>query len=95
MLPANAEYNHSTSLLAATEPKMEQWLRQMMISPADICLQVVEDIETTLNKLFTNFDEYAWQGMANLKRVETEFSWKKKAEEYIAFITEIENKKKR
>lgn len=55
----------------------------------------VEDIETTLNKLFTNFDEYAWQGMANLKRVETEFSWKKKAEEYIAFITEIENKKKR
>lgn len=57
MLPANAEYNHSTSLLAATEPKMEQWLRQMMISPADICLQVVEDIETideNNNKVMTS-----------------------------------------
>lgn len=46
MLPANAEYSNSSSLLAATEPKMDQWLRQMMISPADICMQVVEQVET-------------------------------------------------
>lgn len=51
-----------------------------------------QDIENILNMLYLSYDEYISQGVANRKRVETEFSWKKKAEEYVNFISELENK---
>ncbi len=51
-----------------------------------------EDITNALNDLYLNFDKYEWQGKANLKRVASEFSWKKKAEEYVQYISELVEK---
>lgn len=48
-----------------------------------------EDITNALNDLYLNFDKYEWQGKANQERVATEFSWKKKAEEYVQYISEL------
>ncbi len=49
-----------------------------------------QSIADTLNMLYTHYDEYSWQGKANLERVKEHFSWKKKAEEYVDFITSLE-----
>lgn len=43
MLPAKAVSAQSNSLLASTEPKVEAWLQQMMFSPEQVCMQVVEN----------------------------------------------------
>ena len=48
-----------------------------------------EDITNAFNDLYANFDKYIWQGKANQERVAKEFSWKKKTEEYIEFISEL------
>lgn len=43
MLPVDAEYSRADNLLAATEPKVEQWLRRMIFNPDDVCMQTVEN----------------------------------------------------
>lgn len=48
-----------------------------------------EDITNALNDLYANYEKYKPQGKANQERVATEFSWKKKAEEYEAWILSI------
>lgn len=51
-----------------------------------------EDISEKLNLLYNSFDEFKWQESANLMRAKDCFSWKRKAEEYIKYINDIENK---
>lgn len=52
-----------------------------------------EDITRELNNLYEHFADYEWQGKANQERVANEFSWKKKAEEYIDYVSSLVNKK--
>lgn len=52
-----------------------------------------DDVADKLNSLFKDFSFYERQGKANFNRVKEEFSWKKKAEEYIEFVTELDNRK--
>lgn len=52
-----------------------------------------KDITDALNNLYANFSDVEWQGKANKERVSKDFSWKKKAEEYISFINYIDKKK--
>lgn len=40
MLPAYAESSQTNSILAATEPKVEAWIRKMMYNPSDIYIQI-------------------------------------------------------
>ena len=49
-------------------------------------------ITEVLNDLYENYDKYVWQGEANRKRCELEFSWGKTAKEYINYITELTQK---
>lgn len=49
------------------------------------------DITEKLNYLYSHFSNFEYQGKANVERVKTHFSWKRKAEEYIQFIYDIEN----
>ena len=51
-----------------------------------------EDITKALNNLYTHYDELKWQGDANFERVKTDFSWKRKAEEYDAFMKKVVGK---
>ena len=53
------------------------------------------DITHALNDLYHNYANYESQGLANRERVIENFSWKKKAEEYIQFIADIKDKKYR
>lgn len=39
MLPTDAECSQTNSILAATEPKIEAWLRKMMYEPSDVYMQ--------------------------------------------------------
>ena len=52
-----------------------------------------KDITDALNNLYASFSDVEWQGKANKERVSKDFSWKKKAEEYISFINDIDKKK--
>ena len=51
-----------------------------------------KDITEALNSLYANYANFEWQGNANKERVVKDFSWKKKAEEYISFINDIDKK---
>lgn len=52
-----------------------------------------KDMADKLNELYINFPKYEWQIEYNTNRVKEHFSWKKKAEEYISFVTELDSKK--
>lgn len=52
-----------------------------------------DDIANKLNLLYKDFAAYESQGKANLYRVQKQFSWRKKAEEYIEFVTELDKRK--
>ena len=51
------------------------------------------DIKNVLNDLYEKYSDYKWQADYNVERVKSSFSWKKKAEEYIAFISDIKEKR--
>ena len=54
-----------------------------------------DDITCQLNKLYDNYSNYIWQGEKNLERVKDFFSWEKKAEEYVEYITYLVNNKRK
>ena len=51
-----------------------------------------QSMTNALNELYANYDKYAWQGEANRKRCEEEFSWHRAATEYIQYVTELVKK---
>ena len=53
----------------------------------------VESMKNVLNTLYAHYDEYAWQGPANLERVKNQFSWQRAATEYEDLITSLVKKK--
>lgn len=53
----------------------------------------VQSMTDALNNLYTHYNEYSWQGQANLERVKKIFSWRRAAEEYEDFINSLTNKK--
>lgn len=48
-----------------------------------------EDITYTLDRLYTNFENYEWQKKVNRERCERLFSWPKIAKDYIDFLSEL------
>ena len=48
-----------------------------------------EDITMSLNALYNHYNEFEWQGSANLERVKSNFSWRSKAAQYDDFIKNI------
>lgn len=48
-----------------------------------------EDITKALNDLYANYSSYAHLGSANVVRVKDNFSWKKKAEEYVEYLSKL------
>ena len=54
-----------------------------------------QSITDALNDLYENYEKYAWQGEANKKRCMEEFSWHRAAEEYVSYIDELMQKKRK
>ena len=52
------------------------------------------DITEQLNTLYEHYEDYLWQGVKNKERVIAKFSWDKKAQEYIDYVSSLVNHKR-